>query len=78
MPGDYVIKPDYNDPDLAVVLEVSNDDDRDITVSFHKHLEQEFGEQIDIPPADLSSRCDEAGIISYSYKHDELNFKHQY
>jgi len=77
-PGDYVIKSDYDDPDLAVVLEVTDDEDRDITVSFHKHLEQEFGEQIDIPPADLSSRCDEAGIKSYSYKHDELNFKHQY
>jgi len=78
MPGDYVIKPDYNDPDLAVVLEVSNDDDRDITVSFHKHLEKELGDQTDIQPADLSSRCDEAGIKSYSYKHDELSFEHQY
>ncbi len=36
--GDYVIKPDYDDPDLAVVLEVSNDGDRDVTVSFCKHL----------------------------------------
>ncbi|SDD24622.1 hypothetical protein SAMN05192552_101646 [Natrinema hispanicum] len=44
-PGDYVIKPDYDDPDLAVVLEVVDDGGRDITVSFCNHLEKEFGEQ---------------------------------
>lgn len=79
-PGDYVIKPDYEDPDLAVVLEVAEDgdDDRDITIVFCKHLEKEFGEQTYVPPAELESRCDEAGIKSYSYGHDELSFKPQY
>ncbi len=79
-PGDYVIKPDYDDPDLAVVLGVEEDGDadRDITIVFCKHLEEEFGEQTYVPPADLESRCDEAGIKSYSYESEELSFKPQY
>ncbi|WP_323172202.1 hypothetical protein [Natrialba sp. PRR66] len=79
-PGDYVIKPDYDDPDLAVVLQVADtgDGDRNLTIAFCKHLEKEFGERTDISPADLRSRCDEAEIKSYSYDHGDLSFKHQY
>ncbi len=79
-PGDYVIKPDYADPDLAVILEVAedNDEDREITIAFCKHLKEEFDGEEYVPPADLSSRCEEAGIKSYSYEHSELSFEHQY
>ncbi len=79
-PGDYVIKPDYEDPDLAVVLEVADesDDGRDVSIAFCKHLETEFDEREAVPPTDLSTRCSEAGIKSYAYGHDELRFEHQY
>ncbi|NGM67988.1 hypothetical protein G6M89_02985 [Natronolimnobius sp. AArcel1] len=79
-PGDYVIKPDYDDPDLAVVLEAtdSRDEARDITIAFCKHLETEVDEYTAIRPADLESQCAELGVNSYSYESHELRFEHQY
>ncbi len=75
-PGDYVIKPDYDDPDLAVVLDVDETADRDVTVAFCKHFESDAVPTID--PADLSTHCEEADIDSYSYAHGELTFNPQY
>ncbi len=41
-----MIKPDYDDPDLAVVLKVAdNTDDRNTAIAFLKHLEKELGKQ---------------------------------
>ena len=74
-PGDYVIKPNYEDPDLAVVVEVA---EQKATVAFCKHLEKEFGEQTYIQPDDLSSRCEEAEIRTYSYDSADLEFQNQY
>lgn len=78
-PGDYVIKPDYDDPDLAVVTNVEiNGSDRNVSIAFLHHLKEEIDEQVSISPAELSSQCDEAGIKSYSYDHTELSFEPQY
>lgn len=79
-PGDYVIKPDYDDPDLAVVLAVAEEDDdgRDINIAFCHHLEEEVDKNAYMPPTDLESFCDESGIKSYSYDYADLSFEHQY
>ena len=76
-PGDYVIKPDYDDPDLAVVVDVS-EEDRNISIAFLNHFEEEAEKQVYVPPAEFSSHCEEFGIKSYSYEHAELSFEHQY
>ena len=75
-PGDYVIKPDYDDPDLAVVLTVAeeNGDNRDVNIAFCHHLEEEVDGNTYMPPSDLESFCDESGIKSYSYNYADLSF----
>ena len=45
-PGDYVIKPDYDDPDLAVVAEVG---DGDVRVVFQHHLDGELDDPFVLP-----------------------------
>ena len=78
-PGDYVIKPDYEDPDLAVVVEVDEDDeDRNVTIAFLDQLEAKTDEDSSVHPAALNSFCEKAGIKTYSYHHDELRFESQY
>lgn len=78
-PGDYVIKPDYDDPDLAVVVEVSrNNTGENVSVAFLNRFEDESADLPYIPPADLKSYCEKLGIKSYAYEHGELSFKHQY
>jgi hypothetical protein len=32
--GDYVIKPDYDDPDLGIVVDVDAEEERNITLTF--------------------------------------------
>jgi hypothetical protein len=70
--GDYVIKPDYDDPDLAVVVDVAEEDDRGVSVSFLKHFDE--GEQLSISPGELESHCEAENIKQYSYDHTELRF----
>lgn len=76
VPGDYVINPNHENPDLAVVLEVT--ESGEVLVAFRKQLENTFGEQSYTPPRNLRSRCDKAGIKVYSYSHDELRIKPQF
>lgn len=40
-PGDYVIKPDYDDSDLAVVVDVDEDGNRDVSIEFCHQLKEE-------------------------------------
>lgn len=63
-PGDYVIKPDYNDPDLEVVVEVceADADDRSVSIAFLHQLEEKVGERTYVPPAELQSQCEKSSI----------------
>ncbi|MDZ7731179.1 MAG: hypothetical protein U5K37_10005 [Natrialbaceae archaeon] len=75
VPGDFVIKPDYDDPDLAVVLGV---EDGEVELTFVKHLEEEFGGLPDGMPSGYLEACEEAGVKTYTYEHEELAFEPQY
>jgi len=72
VPGDYVFKTDYDDPDTAVVVSVSAEADRDVDVVFRKHLNSEEENSEYIPPTDLPTACED--LKQYSYAHDELSF----
>ena len=72
--GDYVIKPDYSDPDLAVVADIDGDE---VTVVFHHLLDDELDNPYVYPP-NLEDKCDEAGISLYSFDADELVFEPRY
>jgi hypothetical protein len=76
-PGDYVIKPDYDDPDLGVVVDVDESQTNDVSVVFRHLVEEELGETY-VRPADLESRCTDAGISTYSFASDDLAFEEQY
>jgi hypothetical protein len=73
-PGDYVIKPDYSDPDLAVVTAVDGDE---VSVVFRHLLEDELDHSYIYPPS-LSDECEEAGLNQYSFAAEELAFEPQY
>jgi hypothetical protein len=75
VPGDYVIKTDYDDPDLAVVVDVSEEDDRDVSVAFLKHFDEPSNEELYIPPSELGSHCETENIKQYSYDSSELRFE---
>ncbi|WP_256295969.1 hypothetical protein [Haloarchaeobius salinus] len=77
-PGDYVIKPDYDDPDLAVVVETNEDNKQDISVAFHHQLEDVVDADFYHQPNELSSFCDENGVSVYSFASSALEFEHQY
>jgi hypothetical protein len=78
-PGDYVIKPDYHDPDLAVVLGVTEEaGDEDIEVTFLEKFDEASTTHTDVLPTELREHCEENGITSYSYGHDELRLERQY
>ena len=76
-PGDYVIKPDYDDPDLAVVVGV-NGGDKNVSVAFVHHLEEKSDGDTYMLPANLSTHCEDTGISTYSFKCEDLTFEHQY
>ncbi len=78
--GDYVIKPDYHDPDLAVVLEVSEEGGNhdEVCIAFVDHLKEHLGEDPYLLPSELTDYCDEMDIKSYTYEHGDLSFEHQY
>jgi len=73
-PGDYVIKPDYSDPDLSVVTAVDGDE---VTVVFHHLLEETFDDPY-VHPSDLVGKCGDAGLSQYSFTADDLSFEPQY
>ena len=77
-PGDYVIKPDYDDPDLAVVVDVDEDGDRDVSIAFCHQLEEESDGETYVALEELRSYCEDVGIKAYSYEHSELQFEPQY
>jgi len=79
-PGDYVIKPDYHDPDLVVALSVAADasDGDNIEITFLEKFDEESTTHTDVLPVDLPEHCPEHGITSYSYGHDELRLEQQY
>jgi hypothetical protein len=74
VPGDYVFKTDYDDPDTALVVSVSpdGDNDRNVDVVFRKHMDQEGESAEYIPPTDLPTACED--VKQYSYAHEELSF----
>lgn len=73
--GDYVIKPDYEDPDPAVVIDSVDPDatERNVTVAFLHELDIEVGED-HVTADDLSGRCEDMNASQYSYSHTELQF----
>jgi hypothetical protein len=74
-PGDYVIKTEYDDPDLAVVVAVDeNEAGRDISVVFLNQFDSEDDQQY-IPPADLVKRCETDGVKQYTYHHSALELE---
>jgi hypothetical protein len=79
-PGDYVVKPDYSDPDLAVVVAVSDErgEDQEITVVFQHHLDEYSSGRAYVQPSELESYCAESGIRSYAFANEDLDFDPQY
>jgi hypothetical protein len=73
-PGDYVIKPDYSDPDLAVVTKVNGGD---VSVVFQHSLEEALDDPYIYPPT-LSDECEKADLSQYSFAAEELTFEPQY
>lgn len=73
--GDYVIKPDYDDPDLAVVVDPP--DEGEVTVVFRHLLESEADGPY-VSPSELDEVCEEVGISRYSFAADALSFEPQY
>lgn len=72
--GDYVFKTEYDDPDTAIVVSVSDDThtDRNVDVVFQKQLDEIDGDAGYIPPNELPAVCGE--LKQYSYTHDALSF----
>ncbi|GAB6878148.1 hypothetical protein JCM17823_04220 [Halorubrum gandharaense] len=66
VPGDYVIKPDYEDPDLAVVTAV---DDGEVSVAFRNQFEPDDEY---VHPSEIAEYCARNGIQEYSYTHEAL------
>jgi hypothetical protein len=70
-----VIKPDYDDPDLAVVVDPP--DEGEVTVVFRHLLESEADGPY-VSPSELDEVCEEVGISRYSFAADALSFEPQY
>ncbi|MDL0129921.1 hypothetical protein PNP59_03080 [Halobacterium salinarum] len=68
--GDYVIKPDYDDPDLAIVTSVDGDE---ITVVFEHLIEKDY-----LQPQRLEHVCENHDINQYSFDAAEMAFEPQY
>jgi len=68
--GDYVIKPDYNDPDLAIVTSVA---DGEVTVVFEHLIEKDY-----LQPQRLEDVCEKHDISQYSFEGKDMEFEHQY
>lgn len=74
VPGDYVFKTDYNDPDTAIVVSVTGEakSERNVDVVFRKQLSLNADDAEYIAPTDLLAACE--GLKKYSYAHDALSF----
>ena len=72
--GDYVFKTEYDDPDTAIVVSVSEDTEaeRNVDVVFRKHIDRNTDDSEYIPPNELSTMCED--LKQYSYTHDALSF----
>ena len=68
--GDYVIKPDYDDPDLAIVTSVDGDE---MTVVFEHLIQKDY-----LQPQRLEDVCEKHDISQYSFKSEEMAFEPQY
>ena len=68
--GDYVIKPDYDDPDLAIVTSVNEDE---VTVVFERLIEKDY-----LQPQRLEDVCEKHDISQYSFNTREMEFEPQY
>ena len=68
--GDYVIKPDYKGPDLAIVTSV---DGNEVTVVFEHRIEKDY-----LQPQRLEDVCENHDIDQYSFDGDEMTFEPQY
>jgi hypothetical protein len=77
-PGDYVIKPDHDDPDLAVVVETNGEEERDVDIMFFPQLDEATGSDTDLAPGNLGTLCKEYDIRVYSYPSAALEFENQY
>ncbi|PSQ54705.1 hypothetical protein BRD22_11755 [Halobacteriales archaeon SW_8_68_21] len=69
-PGDYVIKPNYDDPDLAVVTTV---EDGEVTVVFEHLLKKDY-----IKPHRLADVCENNNISQHSFQSEDMVFEPQY
>jgi len=68
--GDYVIKPDYDNPDLAVVTKVSGGE---VTIVFEHLLKKDY-----LQPQRLEDVCEKHDIDRYSFDATEMAFEPQY
>ncbi|MXR19231.1 hypothetical protein [Halobacterium bonnevillei] len=68
--GDYVIKPDYKDPDLAIVTSVENEE---VTVVFEHLIEKDY-----LQPRRLEEVCEKHDLSQYSFKSEEMAFQSQH
>jgi hypothetical protein len=76
--GDYVIKPDYDDPDLAIVVELNRGEERDVSVAFVPQLDEAVGSDTGLAPDELLAICEKHDISMYSYPSATLEFEEQY
>jgi hypothetical protein len=76
--GDYVIKPDYDDPDLAIVVELNRGEERDVSVAFVPQLDEAVGSDTGLAPDELLAICEKHDISMYSYPSAALEFEEQY
>lgn len=84
-PGDRVIKADDSTASVAIVVEVlppekevgvygQTMDGEAVSVAFPNSLDKGPDDWRDIPPALLSSYCEDQGVKLYTYKHTNLDF----
>ena len=79
-PGDYVIKPDYDDPDLACVATVvpPEEAEQNVDIVFLHHLKGEVKDPNDLTPEEVDALRETCGANCYSYSHAELSLESQY
>ncbi|SEW01111.1 hypothetical protein [Halobacterium jilantaiense] len=68
--GDYVIKPDYDNPDLAIITAV---DSGEISVVFEHLLNKDY-----IQPQRLEDICENNNLSQYSFPAEDMAFEPQY
>jgi hypothetical protein len=66
-PGDRVVKPAHDNPDVAIVLAVDRNGGT-VEVAFQNQLQET------VSPEDLSEYCSDTGVTTYTYAPEELAF----